>query len=126
MLLLILPYRDSIIDINSRALSDNALDMVDADNPDYKNLQYSSNGMLQMESDASGSASFQDQIKLVSNLVAGGSHSPHSCYENTHFKPNSASGGGEDEDYMNDDAEDHTYTNHDDLLQQVSVFELRG
>ena len=126
-----------MIDLNSRALSDNRLDTLGTSaapapgmtDPDYKNLQYSEDGRLCMDPEVDlSAASFNDQIKILGNIVVG--VPPTHNYENTGLsKPPSSQGGvsprgvGPDpDDYMNDNPEgwDHTYTNQDDLLLQVS------
>ena len=121
--------RDSVIDINSRAMSDNRLDQVGVagpantgGDPDYKNLQYREDGSLEMDPEVDpATSSFNDQIKILGNITGGGPQPRN--YENTRpVKPKRpATAEVTDEDYMNDDAEglDHVYSNHDELLMQV-------
>ncbi len=114
-------HRESVIDISSRALSDNRLDAVESmGDPDYKNLSYNEDGSLTFDPDDGEAAtpSFNEQIKILGNIVAGGSAAARK-YENTRVPnvlPDHLS-----EDYMNDYPEglEHTYSNQDDLLQQV-------
>lgn len=119
--------RESVIDINSRALSDNRLDSVGSmGDPDYKNLQYKEDGRLEMDPEVDlATSSFNDQIKILGNIVTGGVLPTHD-YENTRpakSKPSvpGAHADGLDMDYMNDTAEgsEHIYSNQDDLLLQV-------
>lgn len=120
------------MDISNRALSDNRLDVLDvappASNPDYKNLQYNEDGSLSFEPEGNegGTASFNDQIKILGNIVAAGSGGVAGAggrrYENTRVPPNmSVVPDHLSEDYMNDYPEglEHTYSNQDDLLMQV-------
>ena len=130
--------RESVIDINNRALSDNRLDVMDISctrDPDYKNLQYNQDGSLTFDPAEGGgdggvasgappptaASSFNDQIKILGNIVAGTAVPRR--YENTRM-PNVGAGpvpDHVDEDYINDYPEglEHTYSNQDDLLLQV-------
>ena len=116
-------YRDSIIDISSdHQFSDAslALDNGRLSNPDYKNIQYDEDGTLDLEQDESHS--FSEHLRIFGGAVGMGDVPPSHNYENTKVKGRRGEGGG-DSDYVNDMAmgQEHTYSNHDDLLLQVSA-----
>ena len=90
-------------------------------NPDYKNLSYNEDGVLSFDpenGEAAAASSFNQQIKILGNIVA--STAGARKYENTRM-PNVVPDHLGD-DYMNDFPEglEHTYSNQDDLLLQVS------
>ena len=95
-------------------------------NPDYKNLQYDEDGTLDLRQDEPGAHSFSDQIKMLggSTPAFGSAMPPGHSYENMGVTEGAEGAGGRvySEDYVNDTALDdvHNYTNHDDLILQVT------
>ena len=95
-------------------------------NPDYKNLQYDEDGTLDFgHGESEQPRSFGEHIKQLGEAASMGATPSTHNYENTKLRGGGgAEGDGRgrgDTDYVNDMIvrQDHTYSNHEDLLLQV-------